>query len=115
MNRNQRRKAEKERKHREKQQKRLTPEQAEAVREVIKEQRMDALGNGVYTFETVAKLVLYKLFGFKKKRLNRWYEEMKFQLECISSGHITVDDIEQLLDEEVYNRKRRKKKEEETP
>lgn len=108
MNRQQKRKAEKEKRHREKQQKRLTDEQAQAVRSMIKEQRIDALQQGVYTFEVVSKVVLYKLWGFKAKRLNRWYEEMRFQIGCINSGNVTIEDLEQLLEDEVYTRKRGK-------
>lgn len=92
MNREQRRKAEKQKKHIEKQ--RLTDEQAKAVRDLIKEQRIDAMQHGLYVFEMLCKLVLHDKFGFGTGRLKKWSDAMKTQLDCIKDDRVKLRDIE---------------------
>ena len=50
--------------------------------------------------ETIARDVLKRTWGFGKKRQDDFLNGLNYQVECIRSKHVTLEDIKDMLGEE---------------
>lgn len=68
----------------------------------IKESATDeAVSRAFFLMMNVPLIVLRDTFGFGEKRLGKFIDEVKKNMDCLTEGYVSFDDLKKALEEET--------------